>query len=292
MTRDRWFLTGAWAAIAAVGALSIYKGARTPELDPGIARLCREVAALEQVSPGRYPAPSRLPFVDPVYAPPEGRPVPKGGDLFRTVAVGHPVEPPDIGAKVLPFPVLQSIKADLDGIVVQWTTEHPPVTLLRKMTPVPVEPRTVSVFRQHEDETPEKVADLAPKSRSWTDLSAKPGWTYRYWVALTGLETVRSDRSGALVEVTNRSDRSLTATAPWATRVKLIGGDRAHAFMRVETYDRAKKAWVGKAPVQTAPGEKVDGTGWQLKGLRFENFTLVADMTDDDGAVQVLSTRN
>jgi hypothetical protein len=62
--------------------------------------------------------------------------------------------------------------------------------------------------------------------------------------------------------------------------------------MKVETYDRAKKAWVARAPVLTAPGDKVAGTGWLLKGLRFDEFTLVADVMDDDGVVQVLTTRN
>jgi len=291
MTRDQWLLTGAWAAMAAAGALSIYKGSQTPVIDPGISKLCSELKARENAPGGSAPN-GRLAFLVPAGPVSDVRPAPAEAPLFRTAAVGQPVDPKEIRVKVLPFPVMLSIKSDLDGTVLTWTTEERPVELLPKMIRVAAEPATVSVFRQLGDNAPEKVADLGPKARSWTELSAKPGWTYRYWVTLTGQETVRSDRSGALVEITNKADRSLEATAPSATRVKLIGGDKTHAFMKVETYDRAKKAWVALAPVQTGPGEKVAGTGWQLRGLRFDGFTLVADVTDDDGVAQVLSTRN
>lgn len=292
MTRDQWLLTGAWAAMAAAGALSIYKGSRTPEIDPGISRLCGELKALEHGSACYAPNRKRLAFLVPAGPVSDVRPAPVEAALFRTEAVGHPVDPPVINVKVLPFPVMLSIKSDLDGTVLTWGTEQREVKLLRRMIRVNVDPATISVMRQLSDETPEKVADLGPKVRSWTDLSAQPRKAYRYWVTLTGQETVRTDRSGALVEVTNKPDRSLEATAPAAMRLNLIGGDKTHAFMKIETYDRAKKAWVAKAPVQAAPGEKVAGTGWQLKGLRFDGFTLVADVMDDDGAVQVLSTRN
>jgi hypothetical protein len=292
MTRDQWLLTGAWAAMAAAGALSIYKGSQTPAIDPGISKLCGELKALEHGSACYAPNNKRLAFLVPAGPVSDVRPAPAESSLFRTVAVGHPVDPPVINAKVLPFPVMLSVKSDLDGTVLTWTTEEREVELLRKMNRVAAVPSNFSVFRQHGLEDPEKVADLGPKVRSWNDLSAKPGWTYRYWVTLTGIETVRSDRSGASVEITNKTDRSLEATAPAAMRMNLIGGDKTHAFMRIETYDRAKKAWVAKTPVQAVPGEKVAGTGWLLKGLRFDGFTLVADVMDDDGAVQVLSTRN
>ena len=138
----------------------------------------------------------------------------------------------------------------------------------------------------------EWVAELKPEARTWTDLSAEPRQTYRYWVTVTGLETVRSDRSGALVEVSNKPDRPVSASSPSATRVKLVGGDPTHALLQVERYDRAKKAWVAGSPFLAVPGEKVAGTGWSLQGVRFEKFTLVADATDDDGVARVLTTRN
>ncbi|HLY74834.1 MAG TPA: hypothetical protein VKU80_12010, partial [Planctomycetota bacterium] len=68
-------------------------------------------------------------------------------------------------------------------------------------------------------------------------------------------------------------------------------GDKTHAVLRVETYDRGRKGWVARTALN-APGDLIAGTGWSLKGLRFEEFTLVADLTDDEGVARVLSTKD
>jgi hypothetical protein len=60
--------------------------------------------------------------------------------------------------------------------------------------------------------------------------------------------------------------------------------------MKVENYDRATKRWAGKT-LLVNPGQSVEGTGWSLKKLRFDDFTLVADLTDDAGVDRVLTTR-
>jgi hypothetical protein len=292
MMRDQWFLTAAWAAMAATGAFSLYKGSESPKVDPTIAGLCRELTTLQQGPPTHGPDDRVLPFLDPFGPVTEVRPAPDGSTLFATQAHGKGVEPTDVRVKVLTFPVMRPARADLDGTQITWELEDRSVVLLWHMIRVAAKPAKLIVFRQKGEEAPEAVAELKPDVRTWTDLSAEPRQAYRYWVTVTGLETVRTDRSGALVDVTHKPDQPVSATAPSATRVKLVGGAETHAFLQVEKYDRAKKAWVAGSPVLTTPGSKVVGTGWSLRGLRFEKFTLVADMTDDDGAARVLSTRN
>jgi hypothetical protein len=114
-------------------------------------------------------------------------------------------------------------------------------------------------------------------------------------VMLTGGETEFSAeaQAGEVVRFyfTNTANTRLFNVAIPGARLKLVGGDKTHAVLRAETYDRAQKAWVGKTAL-TAPGEMVAGTGWSLKGLRFDEFTLVADVTDDDGVARVLTTRD
>lgn len=292
MTCDQWVLTGAWMAMAATGAFSLYKGSESPKVDPAIAGLCKEVTALQDGASKHGPNDRVLPFIDPFGPVTEVHPAPDGSSSFSTRAEGHSVDPKSVQVKVLPFPAMQAARADLDGTVVTWVLEDRAVELLRNMTRVPAKPAKLSVFRQKGEEAPEAVAELKPEARTWTDLSAEPRQTYRYWVTVTGLETVRSDRSGSLVEVTNKPDRPVSASSPSATRVKLVGGDATHALLQVEKYDRAKKAWVAGSPFLAAPGEKVAGTGWSIRGVRFEKFTLVADATDDDGVARVLTTRN
>jgi hypothetical protein len=60
--------------------------------------------------------------------------------------------------------------------------------------------------------------------------------------------------------------------------------------IKVESYNRTGKYWAAKT-LLVNPSEAVAGTGWKLKGLRFDDFTLVADLTDDAGVVRVLTTR-
>jgi hypothetical protein len=90
--------------------------------------------------------------------------------------------------------------------------------------------------------------------------------------------------------VTKQSDHVSTARTPSATRLKLVGGDKTHAVLKAETYNKEKKYWMPKT-LLVAPGEAVAATGWTLKGLRFIDFTLVADVTDDDGVARILTTR-
>jgi len=132
---------------------------------------------------------------------------------------------------------------------------------------------------------PKKIAELGPAARSFSDLSTKPRKTYLYWVTLKGLED-RSVRTttATLVQVTNQAERpGIGGRPPVDTRPQ--AGRRRQDPCRAQVgkpMTGAKKAWIPRT-VLTAPGEMVAGTGWSLKSLRFDDFTLVADVTDDDG---------
>ncbi|HVR84572.1 MAG TPA: hypothetical protein VMU54_09690 [Planctomycetota bacterium] len=290
--QDTWLLTGAWVAMAAAGAFSLYKVAQTSRIDPTVARLVQD---LEEAQTGRGPKPMpeplpriRLPDIDPragCFVPDEGssRFHPK----FRMIEIPHPVG--DI--LVLPVPVMETAKADLDGACISWKTVLQDVERRSWMRPKEAKPSGFTVMRESPPGLPQAIAELGPAARSFADPSTEPRRTYHYWVVLKGLETDRSNDDGNLIPVAKKADRPASAKAPSAVRLKLVGGDKTHGVLRVETYDRAKKAWGGRTAL-TAPGERVAGTGWSLKGLHFEEFTLVADLTDDDDVVRVLSTRD
>lgn len=289
MTRDQWLLTGAWAAMAATGAFSLYKVSESPKVDPTIAELADK---LTKARGKEIPVPPMPPTFEPPRGPVAGYVTPEEPQTrFRSRLVGTPVDPKPITVQVLPFPVMGSATPDLNGVVVRWSTEQRAVPLLVKMTAVAAKPSGFSVWRQTGDQPKAKIADLPAGATSYTDLSAEPRQTYFYWVSLTGAETTRADRSGRMQETTNLADSPVKAVTPRNTRMTLIGGDRKHAVLKVETYDRAKKAWTGKTAM-VSPGETIPGMGWSLKSLRFDEFTLVAGVTDDDGVAHDLTTRN
>jgi hypothetical protein len=136
-----------------------------------------------------------------------------------------------------------------------------------------------------------QIGEAGAKALSFTDLTCKPRATYRYWVVAKGMESDLENKPFPKKDVVKGIDTSVQTRTPSDTRAKLVGGDKANAFLRIETYDRALKKWVGKTSM-AAPGQKVGSSGWVLKGLRFDNFTLVADVTDDEGVDRVLSTKD
>jgi len=292
--RDKGLLLGAWAIIAATGAFSLYKVAQTPRIDPAIERLVVELENAQSARPphgGPGETAPRITVIDPIN-PRAGFFTPsEAATRFHPRFVGIEVPPTDRDILVLPFPVMESSQATLDGASITWKTVLRDVEHKPWMHPKEAKPSGFDVWREFEPGQPEKVEELGPASRSFVDLSTKPRRTYLYWVTLKGLETDRSNNDGVLVPGKNKAERPVSAKSPADTRLKLVGGDKTHAVLQAEKYDRVKKAWVPRT-LLTAPGEMVDGTGWSLKGLRFDNFTLVADVTDDDGVARVLSTRD
>jgi len=299
MTRtDKMILTGAWAAMAVAGVYSYWKISESPKIDPTIERLCTELAKAQKAPAPRSPVPPLATKPQPpicVYPQPGAALayIDPEADLFRTKYVGIPVDPKPKKVQVLPFPVMGDAKATLDGTTIAWSLEDRKVDLKDWMIRIAAKPASFMVFRQSGEEAAQKLAELGPEARSFTDLSAEPLRTYRYWVTLTGQENLRTTYADVdkTMTVTNKTDQPRTATGPSATRVKLVGGDRTHAVVKVETYNRPGKYWAMKS-LLVNPGDAVAGTGWALKSLRFDDFTLVADMTDDAGVARVLTTRN
>ncbi len=288
MTRDQWLLTGAWAAMAAFGSLTYYKVSHSPEIDPTVAKLVWDLdhARGNVEKPGPVPRRDMLAIFGPVV---DAHPADPRGTVFRTQAKGDPILHPPVDVLVLPFPVMGDAKADLDGASILWSVAYRPVELKDYMRRKDAKPSGFLVFRQKGDAAMVQIAELGPEAKSYQDLSVEARQTYRYWVAVKGLENDRAGDGKQMVPIVNRADSPATAHTPSATRVRLVGGDKSHAVLKVETYNREKKCWVPKT-LLVDPGQAVATTGWTLKGLRFDNFTLVADLTDGDGAAQVLTT--
>ena len=124
MTRDKGLLTGAWAVMAVVGAYSYWKISESPKINPTIVKLCDELtkaqnfrviicgpnAAAKPIIPDFGPTAAGLAYIAP------------GADLFRTNAKGTSILPKPKNVQVLPFPVMGTVKATLDGTTVTWTT--------------------------------------------------------------------------------------------------------------------------------------------------------------------------
>src|SRR5262245_58517566 len=193
---DKLMLWGAAAVMMAVASYSLWKVSQIPAIDPEIAALKIEHEKL--MNGARHmPAPPAIPpihlgFLDVI---PEPRLPQPEADLFRTRAVGKPVEiiyrPTNV--LVLPFAVPGEIKADLDGIPLRWTVQDAPQeNLARWQTQVKAKPAGFVVERQCGDAAPVIVAKLGPEARSYTDISAEPRKTYRYRVSVTGQETIRT----------------------------------------------------------------------------------------------------
>lgn len=284
MTRmDQWILAGAWATMAVVGSLAYYKVSQSPKIEPFVIR----------PPDGPRPRPPAVPRCNPAaYFGPvaEVRPADPQADRFLTQAVGRPVEHKPTDVYVLPYPVMGASKGDLDGVTLRWTTVDPEVSLKYWMTRRTAKATGFVIHRKKGNDAAEKIADLPPTATTYTDLSVEPRQTYRYWVTITGMESVRALDPPILAPVSHQDETPAKEVLPSGVRVKLVGGDRSSAILKTEFYDRAKKMWIPKTRI-VAPGADIPGTGWTLKALRFDDFTLVANLTDDDGVDRVQTTR-
>jgi hypothetical protein len=289
---DKLILWGACALMAAVGSLSIWKISQTPKIDPAIVRLQHE---FEQIENGiiHYPPPPvptvHIAFLDVVA---EARSATDYAGTLRTRGVGTSYDHPIGQYFILPVPVAGSTRSDLDGTTLTWTLEDPQVKLQSWQHWNRAKVAGFFVERQCGEGLRQRIATLGPDAKSYMDLSAEPKSTYRYWVLSTGDETLLSSYPPEKQRVTRGLDLAAQTTTPSATRVRLIGGAKDYGILRLETYSRELKKWVAGKALTTAAGRGIGASGWTLKGLRFDNFTLVADVTDDGGVDRVLTTKD
>ncbi len=292
---DKSMVWGAWGLMAAVASLSAWKISQAPKVEPEIVQLKNELQAIQN-SKGTTGAPApKAPVVPPVMPtdPKAGTaPASDWTAFIMTKAVGIPVDPKPTKVFLLPLPKISpEANATLDGVSIRWDLEMAKAELQPWMIRTDALPEKFLIERQCEDGSVEVIAELGPKARSFTDLSTEARLTYRYWVSLVGKETDLSKRPLAEKPATKAQNASAEARTPSATRLKLIGGEKTRAIFRVETYDRTQKKWIPKT-VMAALGQDAGLGGWTLKGLRFDNFTLVADLTDDEGVDRVLTTKD
>ncbi len=289
---DRLMLWGAVAIMVAVGSLFFYRVSESPKIDPEIAALKAEHQKLMN-GPARQPGPGQVPaihigFLDVVEEP---KAVNDNAGHLRTKLVGHPISPPVVQVYILSLPTPKTVTSTLEETTITWSLFEPVVELKDYMRRNGTKPTGFVIKRMGEDGKIVQIGEAGAKALSFTDLTCKPRATYRYWVDAKGTESDLENKPYPKKDVVKGIDASVQTRTPSDTRAKLVGGDKANAFLRIETYDRTLKKWVGKTSM-AAPGQKVGSSGWVLKGLRFDNFTLVADVTDDEGVDRVLSTKD
>jgi len=284
---DKLMVWSAWGLMAAVGSLSSWRISQTPKVDPIIAMLEKDLHPEGRVMPPPPPVPVWNNPWDKTL--PQARPVGLGAGDVYVPPPPPPPPPPPAPVYALPLAKVGEAKSDLHGITITWTMSENGISVASEMTVLPSKPAGFVIQRQCEDGVAETLAKVGPEVRSFADLSTAPRQTYRYWVLVTGEETNRDTMKKEMV--TKGLPASAEARTPSNVRLKLVGGDRTIATLRVETYDRTQKKWIPKT-VMADPGRDVGSSGWTLNGLRFDNFTLVAELTDDGGVVRVLSTKD
>lgn len=270
---EKWMLGTAWAAIAVAAVEGARQIRRIPAVEPS-------VVALEK----RFDAGRRA----------KAEPVPADGSLARWtrgqswLAEGRLAAPlagyfaPEIvdrtterGVRNVPFlPSASEVAAtaDLDGVALRWSLVRPWAPLEPHERQVWVEPAGLRIGRRGPSGEFEPVAALDAKATSWRDAEAAPGRTWEYRVAVDGPSAARRVPT---------SDTAAAAT-PGHRRARLTGGDATVALVRVETYDRASRAWTGRDATMRSGSELWPG-GPRLVRLWFAGFDLKAELAWPDG---------
>lgn len=293
MNKDRLLLWGAAAVMAATTSFCLWKISRTPAIDPTIERLIQEVVAAQGRQFGCPLPPSiRTHSTPDVWRTiPDPAPAHPWTACIRPLAIGIALPHPQVNVWVLPVPVVDRPRTDLDGTTLTWSLRNPEVDLEPWMDRKTATPEGFMVRRQRGNDPVDTLATLGPQARSYKDVSTEPHQTYRYWVVLVGQESDRSVDPPALASVSKGPAAGVETRIPPAERIKLVGGDLETAVLRVERYDRKEMKWIGRT-VLASPGRHIPATGWTLSELTFDKFTLLAHVVDDDGVVHVLSTKD
>jgi hypothetical protein len=294
---DKLMVWGAWSLMAAVASLSAWKISQAPKIEPEIVRLEKELTDIQNskgISCG--PAAPKVPVIPPpLTSDPKAGTAPASDwtAFIMTKAVGIPVPIAPTNVFLLPLPKISpEAKADLDGVSIRWDLEMAKVQLQPWMIRKDALPEKFIIERQCEDGSVEVIAELGPKARSFTDLSTEPRLTYRYWVSLVGKETDLSKRPLVEKPAIKGQNDSTEARTPSATRLKLIGGEKDAAILRVETYDRARRSGFRK---RSSPPQASRMPDWAAgASTDFDSITLRSwrTLTDDEGVDRVLTTKD
>lgn len=267
---EKWMLGAAWAAIAALGVAGASKVRNIPDVEPAVVAIEKGLEAARKAPAGPVPSAPRdgIPR-DPWMA--ELRQAPPLAAMFVPDFVVKTTPPGDIDVLVLPSPDRVTATGDLDGVLVRWSLVDAPLALKPHERRVRATPTALRIERVESGRLA-TAATLDAKATSWRDAEAAPGRSWEYRVVVEGPEKARR------VETPDRA----TAVTPSHRRARLVGGDAAVALVRVETYDRAAKAWTGReTPLR--PGAELWAGGPRLSRLWFAGFDLKAELAWPDG---------
>jgi hypothetical protein len=288
-SKERWILTAAWATMIAVGVGSfLVIHARTESAMAELAKVptqpgcgwtpksTRNITMEKFWRNQEVISPVRVPSNDYVAC------------LVPTIIV-PPLPPPPPPKELLPPVALYSGTFEMDRATVSWKLQPATLNPTAKFKQMRSDARAIVIHRRCDTGEVQRIAVLDPKATSFEDRDVEPNHSYCYWI-LVRAEKGLTDRAGHAPVLEEEGEGAAQGTVPAWHKVKLIGGDRDRAFFTVESYQAAAGKWETKR-VMAVPGQPIGATGWTLEGLRFDRFTLVAEVRDDLRETRMISTK-
>lgn len=280
--KERWMLAGAWGLIVVCGMTGAVCIGRSSSPAPALGT--RPRIRVDSPPPIGDRTEEVLRKWQTVIAPVRVPVTPYVGCITPTILWVEKPAPPSVEF-VLPTP-LYSGKVELDRTLLTWSLREPQEGPLVKRGAL----RAIVIHRTCDDGEVERIAVLSPKATSFEDREVRPNRSYRYWVLVRGEEGTKEYRIDHVRLVEREGEGTVEGAVPSWHKVRLIGGDKEHAILGVDSYNPGKGRWESRI-VRTSPGRAIGETGWTLDRIRFEKFTLHADVTDDLRETRELSTR-
>ncbi|HLF95363.1 MAG TPA: hypothetical protein VJB14_17985 [Planctomycetota bacterium] len=282
-TQERWKVAGAWGLIVACGMTGLIGLRRSSAPSAPPARVGRAPHP-PPPTPGRDLAQESLIRWQTGVAPVRVPVTPYVGCIIPSIILVEKPDPPPVEF-VLPTPVYSG-KVELDRTLLTWSLREPKEESRLKRAV----PRAIVIHRTCDSGEVERIAVLSPKATSFEDREVRPNRSYRYWVLVRGEEGTKEHRIDHVRLVDREGEGAVEGAVPSWHKVRLIGGDKEHAILGVDSYNPGKGRWESRI-VRASPGWAIGETGWTLGRIRFEKFTLHADVTDDLRETRELSTR-
>jgi hypothetical protein len=209
---------------------------------------------------------------------------------FKPVIVEPPPPPPKPPVHlVLPW-TLYSGEVGMDRAAVAWKLQEPDLKAIEGMKRERSTPQAIVIHRTCDNGEVDAIFLLDPKETSFTDREVKPGHSYRYSVFVRGVEGIKRQVNPTVRAIDKDGEGAAEGRVPEWHKVVLMGGDREHAILNVESYNPMKSKWESRI-FHGSPGQPIGETGWTLEGMRFDKFTLEAVLVDDRLEKRVISTK-
>src|SRR5262245_50491834 len=138
---NKWMLWGAWGLMAAVGSLSAWKISQTPQIEPGMVKLAKELSPDPRVPRMQAPPPVPIPKDPNCVVIPPTQPVTEWAGHLKTAYIAVAVPPPPGPVLILSLAKISSeAKVDLDGVTIGWELSTPTVKLEKHMNRIDTAP--------------------------------------------------------------------------------------------------------------------------------------------------------